>query len=193
MDSQADKLRCLVRAVREAAAVATGPPTIAIFAAGDHQLGDQMLRCLHDLCAARSISTSSPNASWQLVQLKAENHADQWEQWRRASVLIIVTRSDDESVMECYKHLKLVVRHAPLPPLEFVVTDHVGYEAATVACNRLAQTCQRFLHSSISGTLVCTATDDTVAASMEPLVDRLLAMPPVASIDSVSPIAVHNS
>lgn len=192
MDNQADKLRELVRAVRHAAAVNTGPLTMAIYTADDGELAFKFEACLASACRERGIATNASSADWQLVQLAGAFDVSDQESWQRASVLIVVTYGDDQSIVDCYRGLKVAADHTPLPPLEVIVVAD-DLDEGRVACERLAATCKRFLHCSMAGTTCCEDNDDLLVASIQPLVNRLMGMAPMGSGELHSPIAVHGS
>ncbi len=197
MDDQAEKLRQLVHTVRHAATLATGPALLLVYTNSDRKLGDDCVQCLSSVCRTRGIAISQVNAAsaaskssdWQLAQLHGTYNIADHELWQRASVLIVVTHADDESIVDCYKSLKLASEHTPLPPLELVVLSDYDWQEATTAAERLQQTCRRFLRCSIAGLTLGMPTEDWTHASGA-LVDRLAMMAPVAPAGPHSPLAV---
>lgn len=198
MDDQAEKLRQLVRTVRQAATVTAGPPLLAVFTASDGSLGSTLLEALERACSARGITTSkvigdaaaAPKADWQTLQLHGDYQVADHEFWQGASILVVVSHSDDESIVTCYKSLKLAAQHTPLPPLEFVVAHDDEPKEAENAAERLAETCKRFLLCSIAGTTTITISEGAMVSSVAPVVERLAMMAPVAHHMLHSPLAV---
>ncbi|MCO6047371.1 hypothetical protein NG895_26005 [Aeoliella sp. ICT_H6.2] len=199
MDDQATKLRQLVRTVRHAATVATGPPLLMAYSPVDAADTQQVYRAMVDACADRNLrlATSTQVANppdpidWQLVQVVGDYQLADHELWSRASALIVVVHDDDESVVECYKRLKVAHQHTPLPPMELVVLCEEHLAEVDLAADRLAQTCQRFLHSSVAGQTVLDGRSRKTRDAIATLVERLLMMAPVATSELNSPIAAH--
>lgn len=199
MDDQATKLRQLVRTVRHAATVATGPPLLLVYAPANSSDARQLHETLFEVCTKRGLRLSTSAAldalpeqvDWQLVQVVGDFRTDDHDIWHRASALIVAVHDDDESVVECYKRLKIAHQHTPLPPIELVILCEDYRAEVDQVAERLAQTCQRFLLSSVAGRTVIDSTSGATAAATATLVDRLLMMAPVASGDLNSPIAAH--
>lgn len=201
MDDQAAKLRQLVRSVRHAATVATGPPLVLLYAAGDRPLGDRLFRQVQQQCGRCGVRTSTvvdphdptPAIDWQLALACDGYEKDDHEKWQRASVLVVVTCADNSAVIDCYRGLKLAAQYTPLPPLELIVVQHDDEAEATAALDRLAQTCRKFLLSSLSGTTVVMESEEQLATAVGGLVERLALMAPVAYTEANSPIATHDN
>lgn len=197
MDDQATKLRQLVRTVRHAATVATGPPLLMVYSPSESPDAMQLHSAIVEVCTSRGLrlatsgdDTSPDSVDWRLVQVVGDYQVDDHEHWNRASALIVAVHGDDESVVECYKRLKIAHQHTPLPPMELVVlsTEPEGTEQAA---ERLAQTCQRFLLCSIAGRTILRGAAESNRDAIATLVERLLMMAPIASSDLHSPIAAH--
>lgn len=201
MDDQATKLRQLVRTVRHAATVATGPPLLMFYAPVDSAEARQLHAAMVDTCMCRGLriakaadyDTSPDQVDWQLVLVVGDYSADDHDVWNRASALILVVHDDDQSVVECYKRLKIAHQHTPLPPIELIILceEHCG--EVDQAAERLAQTCQRFLLCSVAGRNVLESSPSASRDAIAALVDRLLMMAPVASSDLNSPIAAQQT
>jgi hypothetical protein len=198
MDDQAEKLRQLVRTVRHAATVATGPPLVMIYTIANARLTSEFTQSFIAMCQTRGITLSSALASvdtpdrcdWQIVERTGDYDVNDHEFWQRASVLVVLTDADDESIVDSYKALKHIAQHMPLPPLELVVRSDQNLDEAHTASDRLLQTCRRFLRCSIAGATLGVSTDEW-AATVAPLVDRLVMMAPVAPGELYSPLAVQ--
>lgn len=201
MDDQATQLRQLVRRVRHAAAVATGPPVIVVYTASDAALGHDFAQSFADTCSARGITTvefdasvgASERCDWQLLPLTGG--CDSWDHdaWQRASVLIVATHAGNKQVVECYQALKFIAEQMPLPPLELVVQSNSDDAAAASAAERLLKTCHRFLACSVLGVTSSVSATGWHSETITPLIDRLTTMAPVASTSLNSPIAVSKS
>jgi hypothetical protein len=201
MDDQAAKLRQLVSAVRHAATVATGPPLLVVYSPVRSEETQQFIYRFRNQCGARGIRTAdvrsgkslSTGVDWQLFQVAGEYQTEDFDHWHRASVQIVITHSDDESVVETYKKLKAVALHTPLPPLELVMFTDDDSHTAFVSVQRLSQTCQRFLLASIAGVTMIDGAGATDSAEVSALVERLAMMAPVAEASLNNPIASHSA
>lgn len=200
MDDQAAKLRQLVTAVRHAATVATGPPLLVVYAPARSEETQQFVHRFRHQCATRGIRTADVRAGnslsalvdWHVFQVAGEYQSEDFDHWHRASVYIVLTHSDDESVVETYKKLKSVALHTPLPPLEFMVFSDDDPPRAFVSAQRLSQTCQRFLLASIAGITMMDGANSR-DAEVSSLVERLAMMAPVAERSLNNPIAAHST
>ncbi|WP_442484921.1 hypothetical protein [Aeoliella sp. SH292] len=201
MDDQAAKLRQLVSAARYAATVATGPPLLVVYSPARSDESQQFVHRFRNQCGARGIRTAdvrsgnslSSAVDWQVFQVAGEYQSEDFDHWHRASVQIVLTHSDDESVVETYKKLKDVALHTPLPPLELVVFTDDDPPTAFVSAQRLSQTCQRFLLASIAGITLIDGASLSDAAEVSALVERLAMMAPVAERSLNNPIAAHSA
>jgi hypothetical protein len=201
MDDQAAKLRQLVSAVRHAATVATGPPLLVVYSPVRSEETQQFIYRFRNQCGARGIRTAdvrsgkslSTGVDWQLFQVAGEYQTEDFDHWHRASVQIVITHSDDESVVETYKKLKAVALHTPLPPLELVMFTDDDSHTAFVSVQRLSQTCQRFLLASIAGVTMIDGAGATDSTEVSALVERLAMMAPVAEASLNNPIASHSA
>ncbi len=199
MDDQAQKLRQLVRTVRHAATVATGPPSIVVFTSSDLKLGRDCLSSLSDICRFRGISVNIGDragaarpSDWHLILLVGPYRIIDYELWQRASAAVVVTLADNDSIVESYRSLKLVAQHTPLPPLELMVLSDANHAEVEVAAARFQQTCKKFMQCCIAGVTHGSPTAP-LPDIMASLVDRLTVMAPVASTNLNSPLAVNDS
>ena len=183
MDDQASKLRQLVRRVRHATTVCTGPPLLLVYSANDDALSERLLAAVRERLAAAGVAcmpasdtheTTSGNAC-RLAHRTGAFESSDLPVWQQASVLIAVLFSDDETVIDCYTQLKRAYDHTPLPPVELAMVGDEP-EILSSAAQRLAQTCERFLHCRVAG-VTSLREQDTMA--VDGLVGRLLAMVPV--------------
>lgn len=201
MEDQATKLRQLVSAVRHAATVATGPPLLVVYSPARSDESQEFIQRFRQQCGSRGIRTVdvrsesalSDVVDWQVFHVAGEYRLEDFEHWHRASALIVLTHSDDESVVETYKKLKEVALHTPLPPLELVVFTDDDLPMASVASLRLSQTCQRFLLASIAGVTMIESTGTSDSVEVSALVMRLAMMAPVAVGSLHNPIAAHSA
>ncbi|MDA8745539.1 hypothetical protein N9N28_12980 [Rubripirellula amarantea] len=200
MGDQATKLRQLVRSVRHAATIATGPPLLLVFAPTDSEIAAQVFQTLDEACGRRGIRIGSEAGTcipseavdWTLAQTAGDYQIAEYELWHRASALLVATHDADESIVQCYQKLKVASQHTPLPPIELLVLGDGGEAEAQVAADRLSQTCQRFLLCSIAGTTLLDASTRLTVEAVETLMDRLAMMAPVATPVLNSPLANHD-
>lgn len=183
MDDQASKLRQLVRSVRHAATAHTGPPLLLVYSTHDDAISQQLYTTLGQRLASRGASvshagegTALPPTDCRLVRRAGPFALEDLALWQQASVMITVLHGDDESIVEGYTQLKRAFDHSPLPPQEFAIVGD-NTEAAHSAADRLTLTCERFLHCRVAGV---TLLDEARGPSIDPLVDRLLALAAVA-------------
>lgn len=184
MDDQASKLRRLVRHFRRASAVQSGPPLIAVYSPFDDVVSGQLVTTLPQQFESRGANCRPltqqgelQHADSSLTRLTGPFRTEDVQLWQSASALIVVVYSDDESIVEAYTQLKQAYDHTPLPALELVVVGDESDEARAAA-DRLAQTCERFLHCRVGGVTILRENE---CLHVEPMVDRLLAMAPVAA------------
>lgn len=199
MDDQAAKLRQIVNAARHAATVVTGPPLIAVYSPVWTEEAQGFVEQFRQQCGARGIRAADARSAisldaavdWHVFQVSGEYQPDDFDYWHRASVQIVLTHSYDESVVETYKRLKAVGMHTPLPPLELVLFTDDDPTLASIAAQRLSQTCQRFLLASVAGVTLMDGASGAESREMATLVERLAMMAPVAVGSLNNPIAAH--
>ncbi|QDU55333.1 MinD/ParA family ATP-binding protein [Aeoliella mucimassa] len=197
MDDQAYQLRQLVRAVRQAAAVSTGPPLFVFVAANQHSHVDAVSKLLLQEASTRSIEVARVDPSqqsiemgdWQIAELIGPYQASDEPQWKRASACVLMSTADDDSILASYKLLKQVSGDSPLPRIEIVVWSESQETRADTAADRLQQTCERFLAAPITHTVIVKSPEEYGRLHLPQLVDRLAMLAPVASSNDHSPIA----
>lgn len=185
MDDQAEKLRQLVRHVRHAASVATGPPSLLVYASRQTEAGERFAQQLATALADRSLDTDEMT----LTQLTGPYNTADLEQWQRASMLVVVVDDQQGSIIGSYAALKLAQEATPLPVMELVVCVTQDLNQASQAADRLFQTCQRFLHCSFAESSMVTSDETQQLNLIESLLERMQAVAPRTTNTDHSPIA----
>ena len=201
MDDQAHQLRQLVQAFRQAAEVSTGPPLLLVAtAAGDEQVtqfADRLIQAAAVRGVAIAATASSVNqpapCDWQLSLLAGEYQIADAESWQRASLCILITASDDESIVGSYKLLKQASLATPLPSTELVVVSGGHAIRAEAALERFQQTCENFLSLTVTHATAIDTIDDFGALHVEMLVERLAMLAPLSSVNVNTPLALNPS
>ncbi|MGI9456558.1 MAG: MinD/ParA family ATP-binding protein [Aeoliella sp.] len=192
MDLQAGRLRQLVRQVRRAAIVATGPSVLSIVGANSSLDLDGVVHQLQVTAEERGVRVSSKldshdQTDWQLSDAGVGFKPDDISTWQRATVVLMVTTTDEQAVLDTYTALKLAARETPLPAIEFLVQDVPHGESSRHVYDRLRDTLERFLDCRPAGLTVIS--DSDAGQGMDQLIDRLLLLAPAASC---SPLATNS-
>lgn len=208
MVDQASGLRELVRDVRHEAqrrenmvrerVVSTGPPRVAIVAATPHVPAKNLAALLREQAAACGAvvggwDSPASDADWLVDDLGVGYAPQSTESWQQASVVVLTTTPDPESVLAAYATLKAAHAAAPLPPVELVVWEPADASQADLVYESLRSTCELFLPIDFAG---CTSLSPTGSSRcVAGLVERLMAQLPSSIHPSqpVNPLVTHEA
>lgn len=207
MVDQASGLRELVRDVRHEAkrrenivrerVVSTGPPRVAIVAATPEVCATKLAALLNEQAAAcgdvvASSNSPVPDADWLTDDLGVGYDPHRAESWQRASVVVLATTPDPDSVLAAYATLKSAHTAVPLPVVELVVWEASDPTQAALVYESLRSTCELFLPVDFAG---CTSLSPLgCSSSVAGLVDRLRAqLPSLQRNQQLNPLATQEA